>query len=250
MFGKINSIDPLDRAGYSKTQYLTIDIDWADDVVLNDSIELIERAGVEATWFVTHETEVLERLRGNSNFEIGIHPNFNFLLNGDDRNGRTAQEVVDRLMEIVPEAKSVRSHSMTQSSRLLQLFKATGLSHDCNHFIPESAGIELRPWMAWNGLVRVPYFWEDDISCEYGPEATETSMESLHRRPGLRVFDFHPIHIFLNTDQLDRYERTRPLHQIPGELIKHRFDGVGVRTLLSALLEFEQAARPREDAKK
>jgi len=55
-------------------------------------------------------------------------------------------------------------------------------------------------------------------------------------RPGLKVFDFHPIHVFLNTELLDRYDRTRHLHQKPGELIKHRFDGEGIRIRLLELL--------------
>jgi len=73
-----------------------------------------------ATWFVTHDTPLISRLRTNSKFELGIHPNFDFLIQGEPRNGGNAQEVVARLLEIVPEAKSVRSHSMTQSSRLLK----------------------------------------------------------------------------------------------------------------------------------
>ena len=80
----------------------------------------------------------------------------------------------------------------------------------------------------------VPYFWEDDVAC-IDPNVSEVS--SLVRRHGIKVFDFHPIHVFLNTESLDRYERTRPLHQNPKELIKHRFEGYGTRSRLIELLE-------------
>jgi len=53
----------------------------------------------------------------------------------------------------------------------------------------------------------------------------------------LKVLDFHPIHVFLNTESLDRYERTRPLHHNPKELIKHRFEGYGTRNRLLEVLE-------------
>jgi len=42
--------------------------------------------------------------------------------------------------------------------------------------------------------------------------------------------------VFLNTESLDRYERTRPIHRDPSELIKHRFDGYGTRSRLIDLL--------------
>lgn len=62
-------------------------------------------------------------------------------------------------------------------------------------------------------------------------------MSRLVALEGVKVFDFHPIHIFLNTESLDRYERTRPYHQNPSELIKHRYKGYGTRNRLIELLE-------------
>ena len=63
-------------------------------------------------------------------FELRIHPNSNFLLAGETRKGATASEMIDRLIEIVPEAKDVRSHFTTQSSRLLEIFADKGSTHD------------------------------------------------------------------------------------------------------------------------
>lgn len=215
----VSFINVDDAETWQNKNFLTIDVDWAHDEVLADSIDLVEKTGVCATWFITHETTCLELLRGNPRFELGIHPNFNPLLSGDHSLGKTAEEIVDRLLEIVPEAKSVRSHSMTQSSVLLNLFCDKGLTHDCNHYIPQQSQIILKPWHLWNGLIRVPYFWEDDLSCIYEDCFDPTSLLS---RQGLRVFDFHPIHLFLNTTNLSEYEETRNLHRKPNELIKHR----------------------------
>jgi hypothetical protein len=235
-FTKLSSINPDIPDSWNKIA-VTFDIDWACDEVLSDTIDLVERSGIPATWFVTHDTPLLKRLRGNLNFELGIHPNFNFLLNGDTRNGESAEEVVNRLMIIVPEAKVVRSHSMTQSSILLQLFVEKGLTHDVNHFIPEQAQIELKPWRLWNGLIKIPYFWEDDI---VSMSSVNTSLSSLTVRRGLRVFDFHPIHVYLNTEALERYELTRQIHQNPLDLIGHRFRGQGARSWLNQLMELSE----------
>lgn len=237
-FSNISFILVDDKLSWQDKIFLTFDIDWAHDAVLHDTINLVEEAGIAATWYATHETPVLERLRSSRNFELGIHPNFNFLLEGDGRNGRNTAEVVERVLNIVPEAKSVRSHSMTQSSGLLAAFEKCGLTHDVNHFVPAHSGIRLSPWQLWSGLCRVPYFWEDDVACMY---ALQNNMIELVSHRGLKVFDFHPIHVFLNTENLDRYERTRHLHHNPEELIKHRYEGVGTRTRLIELLQLTES---------
>jgi len=211
-------------------------MDWAHDDVIADTIDLLEVADVPATWFVTHNTPILARLRRNPKFELGIHPNFNKLLTGNSSS--SAQDIVERLMNIVPEAKSIRCHSMTQSSGLLDIFVAAGLTHDVNHFIPVSVGTELRPWVLWNDLIRIPYFWEDDIACICESKGREepSVKDAAKTGNGIKVFDFHPIHIFLNTENLQRYEQTRNIHQNPQALIQHRFPGAGVRTKLLDLL--------------
>jgi hypothetical protein len=163
----LSSIHVGSEAGWSGASYLSLDIDWAHDDVLADTIDLVEEYHVSATWFVTHNTPLIARLRSHPRFELGIHPNFNFLLNGDCRAGCDAAEVVDRLMAIVPEAKSVRSHSTTQSSGLLDLFLRRGLTHECNAFIPVQSGISLKPWRLWSNLTRVPYNYEDDVHILY-----------------------------------------------------------------------------------
>lgn len=237
VFSKISSILVDDNWSWQDKIFLTFDFDWAHDAVLQDTIDLVEGAGVSASWYATHETPVLERLRSIQNCELGIHPNFNFLLEGDGRNGHNTVEVVERILNIVPEAKSVRSHSMAQSSVLLDVFRKSGLTHDVNLFVPAHSGIRLRPWLDWNGLCRVPYFWEDDIECMQGMQGMQIDMTNLVLRDGIKVFDFHPIHVFLNTETLQRYEVTRHLHHSPKELIKHRYKGIGTRTRLIELLK-------------
>ena len=230
----ISSINPIDDTTW-QSPFITIDVDWAHDIVLADTIDLLEKNESKATFFITHDTPLLDRLRSNKNFELGIHPNFNLLLDGNDSNGRSAEEVVDRLLNIVPEAKSIRSHSMLQNSRLLDLFYEKGLKYDCNHYIPEQTNIILKPWILWNKLIRIPYFWEDDIYCMYD---NNSSVKSLFKRKDLKVFDFHPINIFLNTENMDRYEKSRSFFRSPDELIKFRYNGYGVRNYFFEILKF------------
>ena len=215
----IKDINSDDDSTWLDSIFLTIDVDWASDPVIEFTIELLNRYNLSATWFITHETDLISLLRSNPKFELGIHPNFNFLMNGDFRNGKNAFDVVERLMNIVPESKSVRSHSMTQSSVVLDLFKSFGLEYDCNHFIPFESGICLKPWRHWNGIQKVPYGWEDDVfMLDY---AALDALDITHRN-GLKVFDFHPIHLFLNTETIARYESAKPYLQNYPDLIKFK----------------------------
>ena len=228
----LSKIKPLITESYIEP-ILTFDIDWAHDEVLEDTIELVESFNAKAVWFVTHDTILLERLRSNPNFELGIHPNFNFLLNGDDRNGKNAEEVVDRLLEIVPDAKSVRSHSVTQSSRLSQLFLSKGLTHESNDYTPVDPKLELHPWFMEIGLIKTPYCWSDELNCI---KASAVSVENIKKLNGLKIFDFHPIHVFLNTENLERYEISRKAHYLPSELITFRNQNYGTRNILIEFL--------------
>ncbi len=206
-FKKINSIDINDQNTWKDSVFLTIDIDWANDGVINHMLDLIEKAGVNCTIFVTHQTPVLERMRKMENIELGIHPNFNFLLNGDQRFGKTAYEVVNYFKAIVPEAVSARSHSITQGSVIYDAFINNGIQFDCNSFIPSYTNIELKPWKEDFDLIKVPYFWADDLHMEI---EDGFEIDSLLKTKGLKVLDVHPIHIYLNTEKNKRYDKARP----------------------------------------
>lgn len=234
LFQNISGISCSRKESWQNSLFLTFDVDWAHDEVISDVVDLLESYDVPATWFVTHKSPVLDRLRANPKFELGIHPNFNFLLEGDSRNGRNASEVVDRLLEFVPGCKSIRSHSICQSSRLTNLFQERGMEFESNDYMSFTQAFEIKPWTAESGMIKVPYFFSDELTCL---SDSCLSMNDLAKFPGLKIFDFHPIHVYLNTESLDRYTRTRSLHKDPDALLQHRYEGYGTRSRLIELLE-------------
>ena len=66
----------------SRNIFLTFDMDWAIDGVLEDFLSIIENNRLKGTLNVTNRTEVLGKK--NDNLELGIHPNYNRLLMGDN----------------------------------------------------------------------------------------------------------------------------------------------------------------------
>ncbi len=195
---------------------LTLDIDWAHDGVIADALELIESYGVKATWFATHDTPELGSIRSAGSHEIGLHPNFNPLL---DARGNSAEHILKDLQALAPEARSIRSHSLMRSSRLAQLFARAGMTHESNYFLPPSIGGTIQPWRDFCDLVHVPIRWEDDVRL-LDPSIGEPDACLSHVSP--LIVNFHPIHVYLNTASIAEYETGRPDFQILTRLAARR----------------------------
>jgi hypothetical protein len=235
IFGKICDISIDDTNTWQNKIFLTFDTDWCSDDVLSFTLNILEEYDIKATFFITNYTPVLDRIRSNPKIELGIHPNFNPLLQGDFRYGKTYVDVIEYYLAIVPDAVSVRSHSMTQNSPILDAFEKYGLIYDCNHFIPFKSGITLKPWKHWNGnIIKIPYFWEDDIHFIY---QDDWNLEKILNVKGLKVFDFHPIHVYLNTDHIERYEKAKKYSHDHSRLSQHINEGSGTRDLLIDIIE-------------
>ena len=204
MFEIIKNINIKDSESWENKIFLTLDLDWCSDEVLEFTLDLLEEFKVKATFFITHNTKLLDKMQ--KSYELGIHPNFNFLLKGDFRYGKNIEEVVKYYLDIIPNAISVRSHSITQSSRIVDVFKKNNLIFDCNTFIPYISEINLKIYKHWSGMIKVPYFWEDYVDAIYG---WKWSVKKFLDYKGLKVFNFHPIHIFLNTENVKRYNNAR-----------------------------------------
>jgi len=239
----ISSIDPNIDLSWNNLTYLTLDIDWAPDFAILDTVELLLKYNVVATILVTHDSPAVRELLKEKNFEIGIHPNFNPLLNGSKEKGENAKQVIEKLLEIIPNPKVVRSHSITSNSHIQDYFKEYKITHDLNTFIPTGADMKLKPFFSWNGLIKVPYCWEDDVHLLYkqiGIIDEEPKSIQIMSNVGLKVINFHPIHIYLNTESLDRYENSRGFHRDPEKLINHRYKGRGTRNRFIELLSYNE----------
>jgi len=220
---------------YENSIFLTFDIDWAHDDVIKDTIEILEVENVKATIFITHDCAVLTELRSNKNFELGIHPNFNPSLN-TETGSESYQQVTGRMMQLVPEAISVRSHHLVSSSGLLNYYAFCGLKIDANQYIPINSGIICRPYIIWNNILRVPHFWEDDLQLLENKKGI-SDISNIHDYEGIKIFDFHPIHVYLNTDSMDRYETARPHFRNINEISKLRNnESYGIRNALYDLI--------------
>ena len=185
--------------------YVTLDIDWAPDFVIDSVADELMSRQVPATWFVTHDSPAVDRLRQCDLFELGIHPNF---LSGSTH-GSGVDEVLDHCMQLVPDATSMRSHGLYQSTAMLaRVVEQTPISIDVSLFLHNATNLApIEFWWKGKSLTRVPYSWEDDVEMQI-PNARWRCPE-LNINCGLQIFDFHPIHIYLNSSGIRNYERVK-----------------------------------------
>lgn len=225
-----------------ETIYLTFDFDWAIEEVINELVDFLVEEETQATFLITNKFDGLDELIQNEQFEVGVHPNFTPLPQDEIYHSdfiSNADRILDDLLQIVPNAKVVRSHGLTQNTRILDLFKSKGFTHESNLLIPVSSNVKLKPFYHWNKLIRVPLIWEDDIYLEemrLGNYSSWNVAPFLHAN-GLKVFNFHPIHCCLNTEKMNRYYESGRKSSYKSILeSRNQCNDTGIRTFLHDLI--------------
>ena len=230
-FDLIENINPNDPKTWNDKIFLTFDIDWASDQVISYTIKLLENFNIPATWFVTHETKILDSLLKNPNFRLGIHPNFNSLLENNHRNNNSVDEILKKFDNFLPKTKLIRSHSLLQSEKILDDFKKHDYQYICNTFIPYKENISISPWYLWDDLKIIPHCWQDNVSIRM------KKLEHIDFDPkNLNVFNFHPIHVFLNTENIKRYHSVKLFQKDFSTLEKHVNNQFGIRKIFLNLI--------------
>jgi hypothetical protein len=208
----------------------TFDVDWAPESVIEDTLNILDSYGISGTFFATHYSNVLKQIEKEGKHEIGIHPNFNPLLNGQPGTGNY-QRTIDDLLEMYPSAVGLRSHSLAHSCPMLIYSLEKNIKYDSNIYIP--FGKDIKPF-DYFGLTRIPYNWEDDGQWVSGKTFDDCELDL---NSNLNIFSFHPIHIYLNTHSQQMYDSLKHFYQVPEELLKNRNNEVkGTRDLLLNLL--------------
>jgi|TARA_B100000315_G_scaffold254652_1_gene296177 hypothetical protein len=188
---------------------LSFDVDWAPDCAIDFVVDVLVEKQIKATWFVTHDSPGIERLFQHNNiFELGIHPNF--LPNST--HGNSIKEVLTHIAQLVPNSKIMRTHCLTQSTEILETSVSDfGIEIDASLFLMGMSNIQ--PHLLFlnhdvKGLIRIPYFFEDDFEM-FSPAKSWKINDGKYHVSGLKVFNFHPMYIYLNSDSMHKYRELK-----------------------------------------
>lgn len=214
-----------------KSFFVTFDTDWVHECAVEYVVELLNKYNVQGTFFATGRYECL--LREKDCHESGIHPNFNPILEGK---GGSLYEAIDSLLEIYPQSVGIRSHSLTQSSQILAYSFQKGILYDSNQYNP-NGGI---PYKDYSGLMR---FVHNYVDLGHLIDRTELTIENMNiNQEMINIFDFHPIHIYLNSPNLEFYQSIKHLTTSKQSLNSSRNKKVrGIGDLFVEILVYMQA---------
>jgi hypothetical protein len=139
--------------------------------------------------------------------EINPHPTINF--GHSDKSHIQIEETISK------KPLGIRSHSCANSHMLSVEWANSGYKYQSIEVDLGNANLRTRP-LAW-GLYEVPIYYMDNMSIwakknKLGPYFTnlEYLAEAMSTENSL-VFDFHPIHIALNTKSVSDYEFKKDL---------------------------------------
>lgn len=241
----MNNHNPSDKtpAVHNCEYHLTFDVDWAPDCAMELLLGKLNTHNIKATFFITHPSDILKDVSAGGH-NIGIHPNF--LANSTQ--GKNTSEVIEYLLKLAPEASCIRTHALVQSTPLLfEIFENyPQLKYDFSIFMYKFKHVN---WFEWKfktlSYMRINYNWEDD-GAFYDPSMNWAQFTPFADKI---IFDFHPIHVLLNSKDLTPYESLKskfqntPLANLKEkDILKFKNPLNGSENYLDAILESKYKA--------
>jgi len=207
---------------------ITFDTDHMDEGRMAMFLETVEIPG-RATFFCTRRYDCLEA----TDHETGPHPTLEAA--GD------WQAELARMRAMFPDAPGWRSHSCVFSHLLAEWLAASGYRYaSTNDQFGQRAIQPVRhPWGIWH----FPIYYMDNMdfssACFWGADAdgpfSETMIETALGDDGVYVFDFHPLHLLLNTPHREHYFAVRDRFKAGEALADLVYDGAGTASFYRRL---------------
>jgi len=207
---------------------ITIDTDWAPVECLQDTLSILEDFGSPATVFATTDVPygIIEK------YDVGLHPNFQEATQDE----KAIQSEISRCLEKFPSAIGLRSHTLINSTRHYLVVRDvfSQIKYTSNYYMPYVDN--LKPFVVQSQSFELPIYWMDHLHLEMNEDIDLGALLKIVGRPGIKVFDFHPFHVFINSSAKEHFEGAKGFYHNPDNLKKYRNTGNGVRTFLKSLL--------------
>lgn len=214
----------------------TSDLDWAPEIAIEETLNLLIQNKIRPTIFVTHRSRVIDKYKDN--IDLGIHPNFI----QPSSQGNSIKEIVDYCINLVPETKVFRAHRWFSSNDIYDYLLTKGFAYESNLCTHMEV---LPPFIQRSGMVSFPVFFEDGAYISHSSNIKFDLVKNKFMQNGLKVINIHPMHYALNTpyfkytrnikDQLTREE----WNMMDKTMLKNlRYDGLGISDFIEDLISF------------
>lgn len=213
---------------------LTADVDWASEYCIRSFIEYAASYDIVPTLFVTHQSAVIDDAAAAGEIDLGIHPNF---MPGSTH-GATVDQVLDHVFDLVLDPVASRSHCFFDNSAVSIALAQRGIAIDSNICCHLQEGLPVL--QHWNGVKRLPVFFEDDVHWTRAGGWSFADHQPAFESPGLKILNFHPFIWALNVPDAEFYEKNRAhITTLAPEIANTlRFSGQGSATFLENIIQW------------
>ena len=172
---------------------VTLDLDWACEPAIEETLTYLRSEDIPATVFVTHASPCVVAHLGA--IEVGLHPYFD----PESSHGRTLEEVVTHVLELPHNLPAFRCHRFAVSNAAREAMATAGFRISSN----VCTDLELvPPFRDRFGLLEIPIFLEDGGYLYRGHSLhVEEAVEAALVDPGPKVLLLHPMHWAINTPE-------------------------------------------------
>ena len=203
----------------------SIDVDWAIQPLVDDVAKILDDYKIKGTFFLTNKIDSSKL----SNHELAIHPNF--------EGSSNFEEILEKTLQILPKnsCKGSRSHKLYYNSSLPLIYQKFGLEYDSNYILPNYEK-PIPFFIPHSKILEIPFFFGDDALLTNN---SNFNLKNINLDDtGIKVFMFHPIHIFLNTNSIDAYQNIKNKYTDFDFLKTKKNSKEGIRSFFIQLLEY------------
>jgi len=215
---------------------VTVDIDWACEAAIEETLDFLQDHHVTPTVFVTHRSPALEA--NMSKLEVGLHPFFD----PTSSHGSSIDEVVNHVLELPHNLPAFRCHRFGNCNSSRQAMFEAGMQISSN----VCTDLEIvPPFRDRFGLLEVPVFLEDGgYLWRKHPLEMNLVLKQKVLEPGKKIVIIHPMHIAINTPNFDYMRKIKQSvgreewKNMTKETLNHlRWRGRGIRDLMTDLIQ-------------
>lgn len=176
---------------------VTVDLDWASEPAIEETLDFFQERGITPTVFATHRSSRVES--SLKEIEVGLHPFFH----PDSSHGKTTEEVIEAVLNIPHNVPAFRCHRYAVCNESNKLMVDAGMkiaSNICTdlEIVP--------PFIDRFGLIQVPIYFEDGGYLWNGYPLVSTFQPV---EGAITVMNIHPMHFALNTPSFDYMVRIK-----------------------------------------
>lgn len=216
---------------------VTVDLDWACEPAIEETLAYLDKLSIVPTIFVTHPSPCIEA--SLKRLEVGLHPYFG----ADSSHGNTLEKAVDHVMALPHNIPAYRCHRFASCNSSKELMAGRGMRLSSNVCTDLQ---QVPPFRDRFGLLEVPIFLEDGgylwrkHKLEMNP-----FLEHALACPGIKVIIIHPMHFVINTPHFDymrsikqKISREQWQNMELSTLHDLRWKGQGIQSFIKSLLEY------------